>query len=483
MSTRCLLASSLVFALITAGCGSESASTLGPDGSGGQGGSAGLGGSAGAGGSGFQPPDYGTWVKFEPEGATCSDGSPYKFWVEFSETSDNVIVFFEGGGACWDYESCSGKGGIRGAANPNGLSDNHADAQREVAGIPVGASVIYPLLNQDPNVSPMADWNKVFVAYCTGDVYSGDRTVTYEDPDGIEDDLEFHHVGHRNVLAMIEMLNDMFTTVPKLFVSGCSAGGAGAIVNYYFLRTGIEGVQKGYLLDDSGPLFPDQAPTSRSLALHDRVRSSWDADKLIDTAPRPDELKADFGNINTMLAEEFPSDRLAMTYNRLDFNYSLYSYERFWQRENPTELVPIVPFLGTGLGLDEVLSLDRAAVYSLWWDDTALLLDQYDSKSNLGYYLPFYRTTNSSHCVTIPGFEEFSLAEAVTLFATDFGTLAWAGTEIGDMNLYDYVEHLLNDEEPLESHFEETPEGRYRTCTPAEFDPVACEAAVNNPPE
>lgn len=33
-----------------------------------------------------------------------------------------------------------------------------------------------------------------------------------------------------------------------------AAGGAGAIVKYYLLRTGIEGVQRGYLLDDEEPL-------------------------------------------------------------------------------------------------------------------------------------------------------------------------------------------------------------------------------------
>jgi hypothetical protein len=37
----------------------------------------------GSGGSGFVPPEYGSWVMFEPEGASCSDGSPYRFWVEF----------------------------------------------------------------------------------------------------------------------------------------------------------------------------------------------------------------------------------------------------------------------------------------------------------------------------------------------------------------------------------------------------------------
>jgi hypothetical protein len=248
-------------------------------------------------------------------------------------------------------------------------------------------------------------------------------------------------------------------------------------VNYYFLRTGIDGVQRGYLLDDSGPVYPDQAISSRSLPLHERIRSSWDVDKLIDSAPRSDELKQDFGSINTVLAEEFPNDRLAMTYFRLDYNFSLYSYERFWTRDGDS----IEPFTGTGVGLDEDVALDRAAIYSLWWDDTALLQTQYDSKSNLGYYIPFYRTTNSSHCVTVPGFEEFSLPDALNLFQNDFGTLAWAGSEIGEMNLRDYVEHMLNDDEPLESHFENEGEGPFIPCTPANFDADACEAAVNPP--
>ena len=34
-------------------------------------------------------------------------------------------------------------------------------------------------------------WNKVFIPYCTGDVYAGSITNTYEDPDGMEDPATF----------------------------------------------------------------------------------------------------------------------------------------------------------------------------------------------------------------------------------------------------------------------------------------------------
>ena len=60
---------------------------------------------------------YETWIKIEPPGVVCGNNSQYKFFANFSDKSDNLVVVFEPGGACWDYDSCTGKNGIRGAAN------------------------------------------------------------------------------------------------------------------------------------------------------------------------------------------------------------------------------------------------------------------------------------------------------------------------------------------------------------------------------
>lgn len=456
---------------MAAGCGSDSSATVG------------------AGGGGFEPPEFGSWVKYEPPGATCSNGSPYKFWVEFSETSDNVIIFFEGGGACWDYESCTG-GSFRGAANPDGLDDDHAVANQEFNGVGIDAKFVYPLLNDNLAVSPMADWNKVFVPYCTGDVYSGQTTVTYTDPDGVEPGNEFIHSGHPNILAMVNELNGMFSSIPRLFVSGCSAGGAGAIINYHFLRSGLNDVGRGYLLDDSGPIYPNSEATSRSLPMHNRVRSSWNVDPLIASAPNASEIMDDFGNLSTVLAAEYPNDRLASTFFRLDYNYSLYSYERFY--DNDSGALMSIEF-GSGPGLDSHNWLDRADIYSLWWDDTDLLRSQYDGADNLAYYLPFYRDTNDSHCVTIPGFDDAPPAARLDAFSyitsggeagsvSSLQTLAWAGSDMDvggeTINLRDYVEHLLDDEAPLRSYLENSGEGHYLACTPESYDESACMTAV-----
>ncbi|MBW1761994.1 MAG: hypothetical protein JRJ64_10895 [Deltaproteobacteria bacterium] len=269
-------------------------------------------------------------------------GDPYAFYVEFSETSDNIVMYFMGGGGCWDYDSCVG-GGARGAANPGGLPDDYANVHLTFelgdSELAINVNQVYPLLNNDPAVSPMADWNKVFVPYCTGDVYSGSITNTYQDPDGLKPDEVFAHVGHTNVVKMTEMLNVMFGAAPekKLFV----------------------------LLNDSGPIYPSTAPTSRSRFLHDEVRSVWDADSLIAKAPQSDALEADFGALSRVLSEEFPNDRLAATFFRLDYNFSLYSYERFWTLDGDSMLIP---FEDDGLGLDEHVSAHRTGIHTAWWD-------------------------------------------------------------------------------------------------------------------
>src|SRR5688500_5254605 len=84
--------------------------------------------SAGSGGGGAGPvepcvadesapvPDRtlpGLWQKIEPPDTFCGNGTQYKFFVNYSTSSNNVMITFEPGGACWDYASCAGDGGLR----------------------------------------------------------------------------------------------------------------------------------------------------------------------------------------------------------------------------------------------------------------------------------------------------------------------------------------------------------------------------------
>jgi hypothetical protein len=242
---------------------------------------------------------YGTWEKVEPPGIVCGNNSQYKIWVNFSQKSDNLVVVLEPGGACWDYDSCTGKNGIRGAANVDGLPDDHWQL----------APFISPFLNRDDPTSPSRDWNMVYIPYCTGDVHTGNTTASYADAASPSVDV-YHHDGHAAVEAVTTWIDRQFTHVPKLLVTGCSAGGVGAMVNYHFLRNGIHAAEKGYLLDDSGPVFPTN---SYSGPMHHKIRQAWNLDSLAGLFPDGFTLD-DMGTLNTVLADEFPQDRLATTY-------------------------------------------------------------------------------------------------------------------------------------------------------------------------
>jgi len=354
---------------------------------------------------------FGRWNKVEIPGTVCGDGSQYKFFVNPTHFSDNLVVYFEPGGACWDFDSCSHRGGVMGAANPNGIPDNHMDLWRVAAPI---------IVRNDAN--PLKDWNYVFVPYCTGDIHSGRSVHTYVDPTGVEPDLVWHHAGRADNQAVIGWIGEHFTrSIPKMLLTGCSAGGAGSLANYYFYRKDLPNVEHGYLLSDSGPIFPD---AGNSKPMHDTIRAAWDLDGLIhDEIPEYERELTDLGALNDLLANEFPDDRLSSVFFRLDYNYSLYSYSRFYA--DPP----------------------RSEIYRLWWEDTQLMMAQYDAHPNLGYYLPFWREDNSSHCLTI---------------------IRWQGTEIegAGMDLRDYGNHLLDDATPLRSYLETAREGPYADQAP-----------------
>lgn len=305
---------------------------------------------------------------------------------------------YEPGGACWDFASCSGQSGIMGAANPNGIGVNHWQQ--------LGELMVPTRRNDDTN--PMKDWNFVIFPYCTGDIHMGNRVTTYEDPEGIEEPLTFHHVAYQNMQLILPWLEENFQVVPRMLVTGCSAGGTGSLTNYYFLRNALP-ADKGYLVSDSGPIFPD---SEYSAPLHNHIRDVWNLNDIIEATPLAEPINEDLGNVSSELAKFFPDDRLTAAYFRRDYNYSVYSYKRWFDPEP-----------------------DKETIHEYWWDDTQKLMDQYDQYDNLGYYIPYYRQFNSSHCATL-----------LTWYQTDI--------EDEDMDMGKYFEHVLDDDAPLMSYLE-----------------------------
>ncbi|EYF03867.1 pectin acetylesterase-family hydrolase [Chondromyces apiculatus] len=316
-----------------------------------------------------------TWQKVELPGTTCGNGSQYKFFVR-NTGSQNVLFFMEGGGACWDYDSCSGRLGMLGAANPNGLGDDYMTT--------FTAKYVSPLVNgADPGLPgrsrtdlPTKDWNIVYLPYCTGDVHVGDKTVTYTDPTGVEPPLVWHHNGYDNTIAAANYAKSLFPNTQKLLVTGFSAGGTATAAGYYFIRKIIAPKNKGYYLNDSGPIYLAPNANSNSRPLHNKIRQSWALDGVFATLPstfNPNNM----GSINDMVAKAYPNDQLAYTAYTRDYNYSRYSYERFYTPN------------------------DQEAVLVRWKQDQDALVNQLKTNTNFSYFIPHHREINDSHCSTI----------------------------------------------------------------------------------
>lgn len=345
---------------------------------------------------GFRPGAYNEWqtIQLAPQtGAVCGNGSPYKFFVNRVPNTRNTLVYMEGGGACWDYKSCTGAEGVRGARNPNGIADDYMSLLNP------GASLVSPFVTR---VSPFdavktQQWNIVYVPYCTGDIYSGDRVAVYPDPDGANPPLVWHHNGMRNVRAVTSWLKDNLQRPTQMLSAGCSAGGAGSLVNYPLLRRDMA-PSRGFLIDDSGPVFdspvggnPAQYP---SVPLATLIRDRWGLDApsgpvsaLSSALPRLD--RNQLGTLYDALSARYANDRLGHTHFWQDQNFSAYSYERFYPE------IQNAPDQAT----------KEALITARWSTDTARLSAKLNGLPNFGGYFPQYRALNESHCTTVVDFK------------------------------------------------------------------------------
>ncbi|MCO7226409.1 pectinacetylesterase family protein [Pleionea sp. CnH1-48] len=349
---------------------------------------------------GFSAGSYLKWqtVQLHPDtGAVCGDGSPYKIFVNRVAHTSNTVYYLEGGGACWDYESCTGQTGIRGARNPNGIPDNYMSLMNP------SASLVSPFVFRlHPwTRTKSQNWNMVYIPYCTGDIYSGDKVEVYEDPQGQKEPLVWHHNGLKNLRAATAWLKNNLQRPGQLLMTGCSAGGTGTLTNYAGLREDIAPT-KGYMINDSGPIFTAPRGGSDrdypSIRLHEQIRAAWGLDNgpLAFLSSRvPGFSDNDMGTLYGGLAQKYGNDRMGHTHFWQDLNYSSYSYERFYDDIN-NESDPVIK---------------EQKIHALWHKDTNNLVQNLEGHSNIGYYLPYYRGVNESHCTSIIEFANADIQE------------------------------------------------------------------------
>ncbi|HAW91602.1 MULTISPECIES: pectin acetylesterase-family hydrolase [unclassified Arsukibacterium] len=168
--------------------------------------------------------------------------------------SKNLLVYFNGGGACWNDATCvaslalAGVPAARPAYNPSILTDNS----------PLNAGGIF---NDSEKDNPFKDWSKVFIPYCTGDIHVGSSDVVYLDVDGSITGypgapVTVKHRGSDNFMAVTAWLKQHFDKkkqkkVKKLLVTGSSAGGYGATLHFPHLQAAFPKADSALFADAS----------------------------------------------------------------------------------------------------------------------------------------------------------------------------------------------------------------------------------------
>lgn len=169
------------------------------------------------------------WEQIPLDTGICARGTPYSFFVHSGDPA-KLMVYFQGGGACWSADTCK----------PGGPFDATvtADELTRYKGI-------FDFSNPD---NPIADYSVVVVTYCTGDVHTGSATENYAVGDK-SFTIDFN--GFKNAAGVLDWTYAHYDQPSELIVTGSSAGAYGAIFNAPYILAHYPDAQ-AVVLGDAG---------------------------------------------------------------------------------------------------------------------------------------------------------------------------------------------------------------------------------------
>ena len=228
------------------------------------------------------------WEQVVPGGdCQCSDGSEFSFWMREADPS-RVVLFLDGGGACFSVETCAPESGLYTTAiteGPNG--DGVFDFADER--------------------NPFADYSVVYVPYCTGDVHLGDATTQYGP------DVTVQHKGLVNGTAALDHLVARFPEATEVVVMGESAGSVAAPLFAGYVSDRLPDARVTVVANGSGS-YPDQPELNGMLA------NAWGPDAVIPPWPETTGVTAEQWSIPGLFVLAARHDP-EIVFARVDYAY------------------------------------------------------------------------------------------------------------------------------------------------------------------
>ncbi len=155
------------------------------------------------------------------DGPLCGAGAPYSMATR-DQGSEDLVIFLEGGGACW--------------------SDFCFYVNETTPGIPRDG-----ILDPARDNNPVKNWSQVYIPYCDGSLLAGDIDI---DTDGDGQNDRFHR-GLHNLSAALDVAVRTFPAPRRILLAGQSGGALATIfalplVRYLYPDVPIE------IINDSG---------------------------------------------------------------------------------------------------------------------------------------------------------------------------------------------------------------------------------------
>jgi Pectinacetylesterase len=279
--------------------GSTSSTSASSTGSGAGGAGAGGDGAGGTGGQ-FTPgqpitatDQEWTWVPFD--NAFCANGKSTGIGVNLSSASSRVLIYLEGGGACWNEVTCYTLMTATNFAGGYGEADFESESKDTGYLAEPGG-----FFDRTAAANPFKDYSYVYVPYCTGDIHAGNAVTTYGDGPA-------HFVGFKNMTAYLERLVTTFPKADRVILSGSSAGGFGAAYNWWQTQQAF-GATRVDLLDDSGTPMP--ADIEADGFGEEILRASWNLAATL--PPGCTQCKTSLAGLLAFYEQQYPKHSAAL---------------------------------------------------------------------------------------------------------------------------------------------------------------------------
>jgi cysteine-rich repeat protein len=226
------------------------------------------------------------WTYVEVPGTRCMNGDTAGFGISINPDSPNVMIYLEGGGACFNDACDFTAFNIPFIPPPDGIFNRNNDG------------------------NPVRDWSMVYVPYCTGDIHGGDNEYV------LGGQLRQFR-GYTNITKYLELWVPTFAGAETVLLTGISAGGFGAGLNIVQVSEAFGPGPQMVLVDDSGP------PLSNAVippCLQQIFREVWGLDETVlavcgSDCPDPNDFATGF---LAHAAENHPDVRVGVFSNTAD---------------------------------------------------------------------------------------------------------------------------------------------------------------------